>query len=685
VESHHGVEVRDDYRWLEDWADPEVRAWSGAQNAYARHILDALPELRGIRERVADILSYTSTEYLSLAWNGQLYLAKKRQPPLQQPLLVALESVDATDQERVLVDPNRIDPTGGTSIDWFVPSPDGRLVAVSLSEGGSELGNVHLFDVATGEMTGEIVPRVNAGTAGGDLAWSPDSTGFYYTRYPRPGERPDEDLSFYQEIWYHRLGTLNEDDRYELGRGFPKIAEFRIAVEPRTGVVLATYQFGDSGRFQLYLRNPDGSWSQLSEEQDQIVQSMFAPDGSLLLISRRDTPRGHVLRIPPPVDSSLDRAELIVPEADDAIVTSFYGSTLMAAANDRFYIIYQLGGPSTIRAFRLDGKPAQAPSELPVSAVSKLTMSADGVLLFARQSYLDPPGWHRFDPTTGETTVTALSSPPSVDFSDAEVVRELATSADGTRVPVNILRLRGARLDGDRPTLVTGYGGFGSSRTPRYRPLYRIWLDAGGVVADANLRGGGEFGEKWRNAGRLTEKQNVFDDFAAAVQLMIDRGYTRPERLAIRGGSNGGLLMGALSTQHPELVRAVVSQVGIYDMLRVELSSNGTFNIPEYGTVEDPEQFRALYAYSPYHRVQDGTAYPAVLMTTGANDPRVDPMQSRKMTARLQAATSSGHPVLLRTSATTGHGLATPLADEIEEESDVLAFLFHELGVVGSP
>jgi prolyl oligopeptidase len=268
-----------------------------------------------------------------------------------------------------------------------------------------------------------------------------------------------------------------------------------------------------------------------------------------------------------------------------------------------------------------------------------------------------------------------------VDFSDCQVVREYATSKDGTKVPVNIVRRKGIKLDGSNPVLLTGYGGYGINIEPGFSALRRVWIDHGGVFAQANLRGGGEFGEQWHKEGMLTSKQNVFDDFAAAMQYMIGAGYTSPEKLAIIGGSNGGLLMGAMITQHPELCRAVVSSVGIYDMLRVELAPNGEFNIPEFGTVKNPDQFRALYAYSPYHNVRDNTAYPSVLFLTGANDPRVDPMHSRKMTARLQAASSSGRPVLLLTSSKTGHGLATPLSEQIEKSVHYHAFLLNELGL----
>ena len=271
-------------------------------------------------------------------------------------------------------------------------------------------------------------------------------------------------------------------------------------------------------------------------------------------------------------------------------------------------------------------------------------------------------------------------------FDDTEVVREFATSKDGTRIPLNIIRRKGTKLDGNNPTLVGGYGGYGVNEKPYFAGIgARLWLDQGGVYVTTNIRGGAEYGEEWHKAGSLTHKQNVFDDFIACAQHMIDRKYTSPAHLAIIGGSNGGLLMGAAFTQRPELFRAVVSYVGIYDMMRVELDPNGEFNVTEFGTVKDPEQFKALYAYSPYHHVKDGTAYPAILFPTGENDHRVNPMQSRKMTARLQAASGSDRPILLRTSSSAGHGFGTALDEYVEEEADVFSFLLDQLGTKYQP
>jgi len=682
--TYHGIEVVDVYQWLEDWNDERVQSWSNKQNAYARSVLDNLPYVEELRERITEILTSESVSYYSLCRRKGKLFAMKRQPPLEQPFLVAMPSAEEPESERVIVDPTKIDPSGATSIDWYVPSPDGILVAVSLSLGGSESGDVHIYKTENGKEIGEVIPRVNGGTAGGDLAWTPDGSGFYYTRYPQQGERPPEDMDFYQQVWFHRMGTSPDKDRYEIGKDFPRIVEINLEADMRSSCVLATTQYGDSGRFAHYIRLPSGQWKQISNYDDQLVQATFGAGDTLFAISRADAPRGKILKLSL-TDCSPADAETIISERNETIVSDFYGHSTVVVTPGHLYVTYQLGGPSQIRVFDYDGAEQVRPKILPVSNVGQIVPLENDDILYQNSSYLEPSAWYMFHPDKGTASKTALVTRSPVDFSDCEVVREYATSKDGTRVPINIIRRKGVSLDDSNPVLLNGYGGYGINIEPGFNALLRVWIDQGGVYAQANLRGGCEFGEQWHKQGMLTKKQNVFDDFAAVMQYLIDAGYTRPEKLAIIGGSNGGLLMGAMITQHPKLCRVVISFVGIYDMLRVELAPNGQFNIPEFGTVKDPEQFQALYAYSPYHNVKDGAAYPSVLFPTGANDPRVDPMHSRKMTARLQAATSSGRPVLLRTSSDTGHGGATPLSEQIEMSVHYYAFLLNELGLKYRP
>jgi prolyl oligopeptidase len=690
TDTYHGVSVTDPYRWLEDGNAPAVQAWSSGQNAYARSVLDALPHVAQIRARVTEIVGAQIVSHFSLTYAGGRLFALKRQPPKQQPFLVVLDSPDRPEAAHVLLDPNVLNPKGTTAIDWYVPSHDGRLVAVSLSEGGSEAGDVHIFETATGRQVFEVIPHAQNGTAGGSLAWTPDARAFYYTRYPRGTERPLADHELYLQVYRHVLGTPTEQDTYELGRGFPKIAEIVVQTTPE-GLALASMQQGDGGQFQHYLRTTDGHWTQLTRYEDRIVQAVLGPsaDGAttpLYLISRRDAPRGQLLKLA--VDNrsaaavDFRRAETLIPQGADTLVSAFGDEDTgnLVPTPNRIYLAYQVGGPSELRVFDLRGRPAAAPRQFAIGAVDSIVPesgSGDRVL-FLDTSYIDCPSWLAFDPATGATVKTAISQRAPVDYADCEVVREFAVSRDGTRIPVNIIRKKGLVLDGSHPCIATGYGGYGVNISPFFSSAARVLIEQGVVFAEANLRGGGEYGDRWHHEGNLTHKQNVFDDFAAAGQHLLDAGYTQPAKFAIMGASNGGLLMGATLTQHPALARCVVSRVGIYDMLRVELSPNGAFNVTEFGTVADEAQFRALYAYSPYHHVVAGTKYPDVLFLTGANDPRVDPMQSRKMTARLQAV---GATCLLRTSANSGHGMGSSLGERIEQTVDIDAFLFSELGV----
>jgi prolyl oligopeptidase len=332
-----------------------------------------------------------------------------------------------------------------------------------------------------------------------------------------------------------------------------------------------------------------------------------------------------------------------------------------------------------IRVFETSGKSLGTVAILPTSSVNDVVRTSGDEVLFQNVSYVDPPAWYHYDPASRKATRTALFETSAADFSGVEVVREFATSKDGTKVPINILRRKGTKLDGKNPAWLYGYGGYDISLTPDFSPARKLLLDRGVVLAIANLRGGGEYGEAWHHAGNLNKKQNVFDDFAACAHYLIDHKYTTAAKLAIEGGSNGGLLMGAELTQHPDLFGAVVSHVGIYDMLRVELHPNGAFNVTEFGTVKEADQFRSLYGYSPYHHVVDGTNYPPVLFLTGDNDPRVDPANSRKMTARLQAA--GAKQVYLRTSGNSGHGIGTAFSEAVSEQADVDTFLLDHWGL----
>ena len=673
TDEYQGIKVEDPYQWLEQDDAPEVKAWSDAQNTRTRAYLDRLSDRAVVEKTLTDWFAKTSPSYSSLVSRPGILFAMKFQPPKQQPMLVTLSSADDLKSEKVLLDPNAMDAKGTTAIDWFVPSLDGKMVAVSISQGGSEDGSLHFYEVATGKALPDTIAHVQYATAAGSAAWNADGSGVYYTRYPRKEERPDSDLNFYQQVYFHKLGTPDASDTYSTGKDFPRIAEIELETARDGKAMIAEVKNGDGGEVAHYLFGPDGNWKQLTQFSDQVKRARIGRDNALYLLSRKDAPHGKILRMP--LDTpDLASAVTIVP-ASDAVIEG------IVPTEKALYVEDLLGGPSQIRRFGLDGKDEKVIPIPKISAVEGMLALEDNSLLFNDVSFTQPAAWFRFTEGKLAPAKTALVSTSPVSFDDIEVTRESATAKDGTKIPLNIVRKKGTKLDGQNPTLLYGYGGYSVSESPSFSFSRRLWFDRGGVYVVANIRGGGEFGEEWHKAGNLTRKQTVFDDFAAAAEYLINQKWTNPQKLALQGGSNGGLLMGALITQHPELMRAVVSSVGIYDMLRVELAPNGAFNVTEFGTVKDPEQFKALYAYSPYHHVVDGTKYPAILMMTGANDGRVAPYHSRKMVARLEEANKSDKPILLRTSSSAGHGIGTALSERIKQLSDIYSFLFAQLGM----
>ena len=670
VNTYHGVTVTDNYQWLEDGDSAATQKWVAGENALSRQWLDAIPGRDVLHKEIQALVTSNSNAYYGLIERGGKIFAFKRQPPKQQPLLVLLTSPDNPESEKVLVDPNTLVADGTLSVDFFQPSLDGSKVVVSMSEKGSEDGTLHVFDVATGKETGDLVPRSSYPTGGGSVAWNAAGDGLYYTRYPAPGEHTEADMHFYQQVWFHKLGTASAQDTYEAGKDFPRIAEVKLQSSRDGQYVTAVVENGDGGDYALYLK-AKGEWRKLADYADGIKEAVFGEDGNLYLRSLKDAPRGKIVRIAL-ASPDVSKAQLVVPQGEGTV--EHY-----VVSGGQLYVSDLVGGPSQLRTIDLKTGGSRNVDIPAVSGVDDLADLGQGKVVAQITTYLSPTAWYRIAGTGTQKTALAMTS--AADYSDTEVVREFATSKDGTKVPINIIKLKGTKLNGHNPTLLYGYGGYGMSMTPWFSASARVWFKRGGVYAIANIRGGGEYGDAWHTAGNLTKKQNVFDDFAAAAQYLIKTGYTEPQHLAIMGGSNGGLLMGATLTQHPELFRAVVSMVGIYDMLRVELDPNGAFNVTEFGTVKDPAQFNALYAYSPLHHVKDGTQYPSILMLTGDHDGRVNPAHSRKMIARLQAADPKGNPILLRTSASSGHGHGTALSEQIDQFTDEYAFLLQQLGV----
>jgi len=684
VDEYHGVKVADDYRWLEEDKSPQVIAWTSAQDKHARAMLDPLPLHAALYQFMKKLNDERSPSYYGLERRGGVIFAMTSQPGKQQDMLVTLRSADDPGSKHVVLDPSQVDPTNSTAIQFFEPSLDGSKVAVSLAAGGQLVGPISVYDVASGHALPDVLTHVG-GLTGASVAWDTDSAGFYYTHYPHEGERPPEDLNFYEQVYFHKLGTPQSQDTYVMGKDFPRIVEIRLSESKDGRYVLAAVGNGDGSRYEHFLREPSGEWKQLSQFSDEVKMMAFGEDGSLYMLSHQNAPRGKILRVPL-ATPEVKNAKTIVPQSaavlQDFLFTLAGLQPAFVATANFLYVIELAGGPTEIHIFDHDGRElGKVPSE-PVSAITQIVSMGDDKILFGNQSYMDPQAWFYFDPFTKKASVTSLRETSPVSFANVEVVREFCLSKDGTKVPLNILRRKGIKLNGQNPAILTGYGGFGLSLTPSFDPEIRPWLDAGGVYAIANLRGGGEFGEEWHTNGSVMHKQNVFDDFVASAKYLIKTGYTNSSKLGIVGGSNGGLLMSAVTIQRPELFRAVVSIAGVHDMLRLESTENGQFLTAEFCSVKDPEQFKNLHAYSPYHHVRDGVKYPAILFLTGENDPAVAPWNSRKMTARLQAANASDHPVLLINFSNAGHGgIGSSEDQQAAMDTYLYEFMYEQLGV----
>jgi len=669
VDVYHTVAVRDDYRWLENGKSRTVRQWTMAQNRRARGFLDSIPQRQEFAHRLEEITKRGYSFYVGFRSAGERLFALKFDSRRERPRLIVWDSDQELDRERVLLDSAKLARPGTTvNFDLVVPSPDGRLLAVCLSEGGTEEGDLRLVDVESGKRLRDVIHRAQR-IGGSAVAWTPDGRGFYYLHHPSPGERPPEDLDFYQQVYFHRVGTSETDDTYSLGKEFPRIAQLDLASRSDPERYLVAVEHGDGGFYEYWVSDGKTPWVRVAEPTDGVVRAELGQDGNLYVVCRKGSPRGRVLRVKGP-DWKLSEAELVVPEREWILEE-------LAAARDHLYLKEQLGGIGRLDRLDLRTGVLEDVPLPPNSAVREVTPLSEGRVLFGVNTFLSPSEYFVVG-RGGVPVATALSSAAPADTSRWEVIREYATSRDGTRVPMSIIAPKGFVRDGTRPFLLTGYGGYGIPMSPNYAVWWIPWLEKGGLLGIANLRGGGEFGEDWHREGMLTKKQNVFDDFIACGDQLCQEKYTSHDRLGIFGGSNGGLLMGAVLTQRPDLARAVVADIGVFDALISESDSNGQYNVTELGTVKDREQFRALYAYSPYHHVVDGTPYPPTLLSTGENDRRVNPLNSRKMAARLQAATASDEPILLRTSGEWGHG-PTSFSDRVGLFADQLGFFADRL------
>jgi prolyl oligopeptidase len=661
----HGEEIADPYRWLEDGDAPETRAWTERQNAFTESYLAALPVRRRIRSRLQELLTIGVISVPTPVRGRYLYL--RRDGSQNQPVLYWRQGVQGED--RVLVDPNRFNTAGTTALDWFYPSLDGRLLAYGLSEDGSEQSVLHLLEIETGRQLPDRIPRMRAAS----LAWLPDGSGFYYSRYPAPGQVPPGEEHYHRALYFHLLGTNPDADQLVFR---PAEKEFwpgvSLSPDGRWLVVGVARTFDQT---DLYIQDlaSGGPLVPIAVNLPALFEGEIA-HGRLFLRTNLGAPTYHLYEVDPDhPDRSAWRE--IVPPRHDAVLES------VTIAGNRLALGYLERASSRLRLTDREGQLVEDVALPELGSVFGIEAEWDGQEAFyGFSSYTVPPSVYRIDFQRGAAALWKRVE-ADVDPAEFEVRQVSFASRDGTPISMFLVHQAGLLRNGNNPTYLTGYGGFNISMTPAFSRSLLLWLKRGGVVAVPNVRGGGEYGESWHQAGILAFKQNSFDDFIGAAEWLIQERYTRPERLAAAGGSNGGLLVGAVVTQRPELFRAVLVQVPLLDMLRYHRFLIARLWIPEYGSADDPTQFGWLRAYSPYHHVRGGVAYPAVLLATAESDTRVDPMHARKMAARLQAATSAQRPILLRLESRAGHGAGKPLSKILDELTDSWTFVFSELGV----
>ena len=659
----HGVTVPDPYRWLENPRDEAVQHWIAAQNAHTEAVLAAMPDGTALTARVKQLsISSTTRSGPTLAGGTLFYL--QHTPPQAQPVLMAQAWPDGA--AKVLVDLNRGD--GNRAITGYWPSPNGRYLVFGTAEGGSELTTLRVFDVRNGTMLVDALPWAGGGTTPQGVAWDADERGFSYVRFapPAAGQAVRQ---FDASLVHHRLGHPAGADTPVFGEGYSPVAEYVLVTAPGSAQSAILAHIGDGDAAEVFIRE-DGTFHRVLDRSANVRTAAWV-SGRLLVAAFQDAPRGRVLALG--ADGTVTP---VLAEREGAIQK-------IAPLGDGFLVVRSAGPDGWIEQYDANAAFVRR-VPLPARGIAIGGIAAESgqaKALIAWSGWTVPGRWSEYDGRTG-TLRSVFEVKPAADYSKVEVHRIEGISKDGTRVPVTVVAWRGITPNGQRPTILYGYGGFDIPLRPSFVGANLAWLERGGVLAYANLRGGNEEGQVWHAQGQKLHKQNVFDDFHAAALALFDTRWTDRAHLGILGGSNGGLLMGAQLVQHPHDYRAVVGKVGIYDMLRHETAfANGPYNVSEYGSITEPAQFQATLAYSPLHNVKPRTAYPAVLLTTGANDPRVAPWQSRKFAAALQAATSADRPILLLTRMHAGHGVGAPFSQRVGDNAITLTFFAHELGL----
>jgi prolyl oligopeptidase len=669
-ENFHGTKVVDNYRWLEDGTNADTQKWVEAEMAYTRGLLDPLPGRDAIHKRLTELLSIGSIT--SPQMGGKYYFYTRREGMQNQPIVYVREGVEGKD--RVLFDANQLAADGTIALDWYQPSENGRYLVYGTSSSGSEMSTLHIVETKTGTLLPDTIERTRAAS----IAWTHDNSGFYYTRYPKKGDVPEGQEMYNRHVFYHELGSDPATDPPIFGEGRDAEDWPSVNLDNDGRLLLITVSQGWT-KSELFLMDlKKGTPPTRITTGKNFLYSASVYNGRLYIVTNEDAPRYRVFMAEAGDYERDDWKELIPQTASVLQGVGVWGGKLFAQ--------YEQNASSQLEIFDLNGNKLR---DLALPTIGTV-FASDGKwnrdeIFYGFYSFTVAPSVYRYDLKSGSTSLWAKVEAPSIDPAAYDVEQEWYHSKDGTRMPMFVVCKRGLKKDGHNPTLLTAYGGFNVSLTPSFSRTAYLWMEHGGVFAVANLRGGAEFGEDWHRAGMLDKKQNVFDDMIAAAEYLIAEKYTDKDHLAIQGGSNGGLLMGAMITQRPELFRAVVCQVPLLDMLHYQDFQIAKLWIPEYGTAENPEQFKWLYAYSPYHHVKAGEEYPAVLFMTADTDTRVDPMHAKKMAALMQAEAKNGssrtRPILLRIESKAGHGAGKPVTKQIEEYTDLYSFLFWQLGV----
>jgi prolyl oligopeptidase len=686
TDDYFGTAVIDNYRYMENLKDPEVQAWMKAQNSYTRKVLERLPGRAALAKRIQSVLG-NDLRRTTFRRRGELLFYEVLEAGAELPKLAYRDGLQG--EEHVLVDPAKLstDSSHHFSLDWYAPSWDGRYVAYGISEGGSEKSVLHLLDLKTGSALPELIDR----TEDGGVAWRPDNQSFYYMRYPKPGPDTPPSQTLYNAVTYqHAIGqnASGDGDTAVFGRGVsptldvPEGQGAYIVISPDSHYAVAVANHNmDSNPNTFYVapleqvRGPGTPWQKIASSEDGVVD--VQPHGDrLYILSQKGASRFRLLSAPG-AHPDLEHADVTVPEGV-GVLDSF------AAANDALYLAVRTGPSFELQRVELDGKGLRS-IQLPFSGtVAELTTDprVAGVL-FNLQGWVRSAREIAYEPSTDAAKDTGLIPPARSESNAFEASDEFAISYDGTRIPISILSKKGSVRDRSHPALVFGYGSYGISMDPFFERAWLVWLERGGIVAVVHARGGGEYGDAWHRAGQKLRKINTILDFNAGAQYLIDRHYSQSKLLVAYSASAGGMIMGGALTVDPGLFRVVLDEVGLSDMLRFETEPNGPPNVPELGSASQEEGFHGLYSVSAYAHIHDGTPYPAVMFITGANDPRVGPPNMLKMTARVQAATSSGRPVLLRVDYDAGHGFGSSLSQYANLLADEWAFSFWQLGLPG--